>query len=73
MYEIRSSWSSLVQLMACHLVCDRPLFEAVMTKLVGFKRIYIVLMVVRRYLYSIYKNLYISETLWSMMWSSHSN
>ena len=42
MYEIRSSWSSLVQLMACHLAGDRPLFEAVMTKLVGFKKIYIV-------------------------------
>ena len=42
MYEIRSSWSSLVQLMACHLAGDRPLFEAVMTKLVGFKNIYIV-------------------------------
>ena len=42
MYEIRNSWSSLVQLMACHLASDRPLFEAVMTKLVGFKKIYIV-------------------------------
>ena len=41
-YEIRSSWSSLVQLMACRLAGDRPLFEAVMTKLVGFKKIYIV-------------------------------
>ena len=67
MYDIRNSWSSLVQLMACHLAGDMPLFEAVMTKLVGFKKIYILFdgsaqAVVILNVEFICKNVYFSET-----------
>ena len=54
--------------MACHLAGDRPLFEAVMTKLVGFKKNYIVLAVILSIEF-ICENVYFSETFWSMMWS----